>query len=68
MSFTHLHVASGFSFKYGTTLPDALVAQARDFGMHSMALTDRDGLSGAIRFTQSCLENQISPIIGIDIS
>ncbi|MEY5018441.1 MAG: hypothetical protein RJB54_359, partial [Actinomycetota bacterium] len=68
MSFTHLHVASGFSFKYGTTLPDALVARARDFGMHSMALTDRDGLSGAIRFTQSCLENQISPIIGVDIS
>jgi error-prone DNA polymerase len=68
MSFTHLHVASGFSFKYGTTLPDALVAKARDFGMHSMALTDRDGLSGAIRFTQSCLENQISPIIGVDIS
>jgi error-prone DNA polymerase len=68
MSFTHLHVASGFSFKYGTTLPDALVARARDFGMRSMALTDRDGLSGAIRFTQSCLENQISPIIGVDIS
>ncbi|MEY3185910.1 MAG: hypothetical protein RIR58_646 [Actinomycetota bacterium] len=68
MSFTHLHVASGFSFKYGTTLPDALVAKARDFGMRSMALTDRDGLSGAIRFTQSCLENQISPIIGVDIS
>ncbi|MGA0112894.1 MAG: DNA polymerase III subunit alpha [Candidatus Nanopelagicaceae bacterium] len=68
MSFTHLHVASGFSFKYGTTLPDALVAKARDFGMRSMALTDRDGLSGAIRFTQSCLENQISQIIGVDIS
>ncbi len=68
MSFTHLHVASGFSFKYGTTLPDALVARARDFGMRSMALTDRDGLSGAIRFAQSCLENQISPIIGVDIS
>ncbi|MEY4206567.1 MAG: hypothetical protein RL255_404, partial [Actinomycetota bacterium] len=22
MSFTHLHLASGYSFKYGTTLPD----------------------------------------------
>lgn len=68
MSFTHLHLASGFSFKYGTTLPHQLVEQARDFGMHSLALTDRDGLSGAIRFTQSCVENQISPIIGVDIS
>lgn len=68
MSFTHLHLASGFSFKYGTTLPNLLVEQARDLGMHSLALTDRDGLSGAIRFTQSCVENQISPIIGVDIT
>lgn len=68
MSFTHLHLASGFSFKYGTTLPHLLVEQARDFGMSSLALTDRDGLSGAIRFAQSCVENQISPIIGVDIS
>ena len=68
MSFTHLHLASGFSFKYGTTLPNLLVEQARDLGMHSLALTDRDGLSGAIRFTQSCVENQIAPIIGVDIT
>ena len=68
MSFTHLHLASGFSFKYGTTLPDRLVEQARELGMHSLALTDRDGLSGAIRFTQSCIENQIAPIIGVDIA
>jgi error-prone DNA polymerase len=68
MSFTHLHLASGFSFKYGTTLPHLLVEQAREFGMRSLALTDRDGLSGAIRFTQSCLDNEITPILGVDIA
>jgi error-prone DNA polymerase len=68
MSFTHLHLASGFSFKYGTTLPHLLVEQARESGMNALALTDRDGLSGAIRFTQSCLENEITPILGVDIS
>ena len=68
MSFTHLHLASGFSFKYGTTLPHLLVEKACDFGMSSLALTDRDGLYGAIRFTQSCVENGITPIIGVDIS
>jgi error-prone DNA polymerase len=67
MSFTHLHLASGFSFKYGTTLPHLLVEQARELGMDSLALTDRDGLAGAIRFTQSCIENQIAPILGVDI-
>ena len=68
MSFTHLHLASGFSFKYGTTLPHLLVEKARDFGMGSLALTDRDGLYGAIRFTQSCVENGVTPIIGVDIT
>ena len=56
MSFTHLHLASGFSFKYGTTLPHLLVEKARDFGMSSLALTDRDGLYGAIRF-EDCARN-----------
>lgn len=68
MSFTHLHLASGFSFKYGTTLPHLLVEQAREFGMRSLALTDRDGLSGAIRFAQSCLDNEITPVLGVDIA
>ena len=67
MSFTHLHVASGFSFKYGTTLPDQLVARAAEFGMGALALTDRDTLAGAIRFAASCFDNSIAPIIGIDI-
>ena len=67
MSFTHLHVASGYSFKYGTSLPDQLVARASELGMSALALTDRDTLSGAIRFASSCESNSINPIIGIDI-
>ena len=67
MSFTHLHVASGYSFKYGTNLPDELVTRASELGMRALALTDRDTLAGAIRFTKSCETNSISPIIGIDI-
>ena len=67
MSFTHLHVASGYSFKYGTTLPDQLVTKASELGMSALALTDRDTLAGAIRFATSCQANSIAPIIGVDI-
>jgi len=67
MSFTHLHVASGYSFKYGTTLPEDLVAKACELGMDALALTDRDTLAGAIRFANSCKANSITPIIGVDI-
>jgi error-prone DNA polymerase len=66
MSFTHLHLASGYSFKYGTTLPEAMVEKAAELNMNSIALTDRDTLAGAIKFVVSCKENSISPIIGVD--
>ena len=67
MKFTHLHLASGYSFKYGTTLPDGLVTRAAELGMDSLALTDRNTLAGAIRFASSCQINGIAPILGIDI-
>ena len=64
--FTHLHLASGYSFKYGTTLPEKIVEGAANFGMDAVALTDRDGLAGAIRFARSCIDYSIAPIIGVD--
>jgi len=67
MSFTHLHLASGYSFKYGTTHPEVMVAKAAELNMNSIALTDRDTLAGAIKFAVSCKENSIAPIIGVDI-
>ena len=67
--FTHLHCASGYSFKYGTALPEALVARASELEMPSLALTDRaelGGLAGAIRFSQACIKQNIAPILGSD--
>jgi error-prone DNA polymerase len=66
MSFIHLNVASGYSLKYGTTQPSDLVERAAQFEMPALALTDRDGLAGAIRFTQSCVDYGIAPIIGVN--
>ena len=67
MSFTHLHLASSYSFKYGTSAPDEIVARASELKMNSIALTDRDTLAGVIKFATSCQSNSISPIIGIDL-
>ena len=67
--FTHLHCASGYSFKYGTALPEALVARASELEMPALALTDRaelGGLAGAIRFAQACSKANITPILGSD--
>ncbi|NDF02016.1 MAG: DNA polymerase III subunit alpha [Actinobacteria bacterium] len=67
MPYVHLQVASGFSFKYGSAQPNQLVERAATFGMPALALTDRNALAGAIRFTQSCQRAGITPIIGCNL-
>jgi error-prone DNA polymerase len=67
MSFIHLNVASAYSLKYGTTQPHDLVERAAQFEMPALALTDRDGLAGAVRFAQSCVDYGIAPIIGVNL-
>ena len=68
MSFIHLHNASAFSLKYGTTQPADLVERASQLEAPALALTDRDGLLGAIRFTKACLKYGIAPIIGVNLA
>ncbi|WP_286960587.1 DNA polymerase III subunit alpha [Arsenicicoccus sp. UBA7492] len=66
--FVHLHVASGCSLRYGTTPPADLVDLAVGHGQAALALTDRDGLYGAVKFAQSCLARGIDPILGADLA
>ena len=66
--FSHLRVASGYSFQYGASHPSALVATAADFGMDTLGLTDRNGLYGAVRFAKACLKAGIAPVVGVDLA
>ncbi|WP_156444988.1 PHP domain-containing protein, partial [Dermacoccus sp. CCH2-D9] len=54
MQFTHLRVASSYSLQYGTTPPATLVARAAELGYGRLALTDRDGLYGSVKFVEAC--------------
>ena len=67
-AFAHLHVASGFSLRYGASTPATLVERAAALGQPALALTDRDGLYGAIRFVQACDEAGIAPVLGVDLA
>ncbi|WP_109472973.1 DNA polymerase III subunit alpha [Ornithinimicrobium cavernae] len=68
MEFTHLHVASSFSMRYGASTPEALVERAVELGQPALALTDRDGAYGAVRFVQACARAEISPVLGVDLA
>jgi DNA polymerase-3 subunit alpha len=54
MSFVHLHGHSDFSFGDGACRIDELVETAARAGMPALAVTDHDGLYGAVRFYQAC--------------
>ncbi|HET6968379.1 MAG TPA: PHP domain-containing protein, partial [Ornithinibacter sp.] len=66
--FAHLHVASGFSMRYGASMPEDLVGRAAAHGQGALALTDRDGLYGAVRFATACGRAGIAPVLGVDLA
>src|SRR4051812_21012080 len=66
--FVHLHVASGYSLRHGASSPAALVDRAADHGMDTLALTDRDGVYGAVKFVTACMQRGIRPILGTDLA
>lgn len=68
MTFTHLHVASCFSSHYGTATPQELAAAAAAEGASSLALTDRDGIYGAIQHVGACRDYGLNPILGADLT
>src|SRR3954470_16873771 len=66
--FVHLHVASGYSLRHGASSPTALVERAVEHGMRALALTDRDGLYGAVKFVLACRRAGIAPVLGVDLA
>jgi error-prone DNA polymerase len=66
--FVHLHVASGYSMRYGANHPVDLVTRAAEHGMTALALTDRDGLYGAVKFALACRSAGVRPIFGVDLA
>ncbi|QHC21927.1 DNA polymerase III subunit alpha [Streptomyces sp. GS7] len=66
--FTHLHTASGFSLRYGASHPERLAERAAERGMDALALTDRDGLSGAVRFAKAAAEAGVRPLFGAELA
>ncbi|MEL0316480.1 MAG: DNA polymerase III subunit alpha [Aquiluna sp.] len=67
MAFTHLNVASAYSAHYGVTRPEHLAQAAAAMGYEALAITDRDGLYGAIKHIGACIQVGIYPIVGVNL-
>jgi error-prone DNA polymerase len=67
-NYVELHCHSNFSLLDGASHPEDLANRAAEISMPALALTDHDGLYGAIRFYKACLKAGIKPIIGAEIT
>jgi error-prone DNA polymerase len=67
MEFTHLHVHSQYSFLDGASTLDKLLEKAKRMDMSTMALTDHNQLTGAIKFYDKAKALGIKPIIGAEV-
>ncbi|MEN9692389.1 MAG: hypothetical protein RLZZ330_33, partial [Actinomycetota bacterium] len=65
--FTHLNVVSHYSLRYGIASPEEIVEYAQAQEMSAVALIDRDGMYGAVRFANACMAADIKPIIGCNL-
>ncbi|MBA3061544.1 MAG: DNA polymerase III subunit alpha [Atribacteria sp.] len=67
MDMVHLHVHSQYSMQDGLCSLDDLIKQVTKLKMKAVALTDHDGLYGAIQFYKKAKSAGIKPIIGCEI-
>ena len=65
--FTHLHVHSHYSLLNALPKIDDLVAEAKKYGMTSLALTDTSNLYGAVELSIKAKAAGIKPIIGVEL-
>ncbi|MDI7276524.1 MAG: DNA polymerase III subunit alpha, partial [Anaerolineae bacterium] len=68
MPYVELHCHSHYSLLDGASSPEALLDRAVELGYTALAITDHDGLYGAIPFYLAARERGIKPIIGAEVT
>jgi error-prone DNA polymerase len=66
--YAELHAWSNYSFLQGGSHPEELVERAAALGLAAIALTDRDGLYGAVRFSSHARRRGVPAIIGSELT
>ncbi len=66
--FVHLQIRSHYSLMRGAAGLEALCFAARDRGMKALALTDINGLYGAVRFWEIARDAGLQPILGAEVT
>lgn len=68
IEYAELHVHSSFSFLDGVSSPEKLVETGHSLGLRGLALTDHNGLYGAVRFAEAAALHQMPTVFGAEIT
>src|SRR6478672_10859399 len=66
--YVELHCHSSYSFLDGASLPEELAARAEGLGYEALALTDHNGLYGAMEFAQQAKGRGLQAITGAEVT
>ncbi|WP_236683395.1 error-prone DNA polymerase [Demequina sediminicola] len=65
--YAELHAHSSFSFLDGASQPEEMVAEAGRLGLSALALTDHDGLYGAVRAANAARSIGMPAVFGAEL-
>jgi error-prone DNA polymerase len=68
MAYAELHCHSNFSFLTGASHVEELVEEAARLGLAGLALTDRDGCYGVVRFAEAARPLALPTVFGAELS
>ena len=66
--YAELHCRSQFSFLHGASSPERLAEVAHELGLSALAITDRHGFYGAVRFAQAAREVGVRTVFGAEVT
>src|SRR5919201_6652298 len=66
--YVELHCHSAYSFLDGASHPEELAGAAAELGYEALALTDHDGLHGAMELAQAARPLGVRPISGAELT
>src|ERR1700737_4524806 len=66
--YAELHCWSNFSLLEGSSHPEELVEHGLRMGLRGIALTDRDGLYGAVRFARAAIGKPFAALCGAELT
>jgi len=65
--YVHLHWHSTFSFLEAIGKPNKISAKAKKLWQEAIAITDYNGMYGAIKFIGAAKDDDIKPILGVEL-